>query len=163
MPQLWKQFDGILNRKSLVRILVLALLVGVPIVMAAQRAFPLLDIVGLWRMLFMLPGILLLLALELAMLSLIFSRVLVRSDKILIQHSSAQLIDPQIVTATYLIFHPDNKIRLRIHYCRKSRRRCCKLGMPPTVDLERLSELLPISPVVRDARTRSFSTQNPTV
>ncbi|TVP96494.1 MAG: hypothetical protein EA381_17205 [Planctomycetaceae bacterium] len=35
------------------------------------------------------------------------------------------------------------------------------IGVPPTVDFERLSEMLPITPVIRDARSRRFNRQSP--
>ncbi|MCA9187326.1 MAG: hypothetical protein KDA99_16975, partial [Planctomycetales bacterium] len=86
----------------------------------------------------------------------------IRADKILVQHGqSATIIDAKTVTAAYLTFHPEDRIRLRICYTSKSKKKSRVIGVPPTVDFNRLSEMLPIAPVVRDARHRSLTQQSP--
>ena len=78
-------------------------------------AFPQLVLPNLWPLVFALPAIVLMLVAQLGILTLIPPSVTIRADKILVQHGqSATKIDPETVSATYLTFHPDNRIRLRI-------------------------------------------------
>lgn len=89
-------------------------------------------------------------------LTLIPPMVTIRADKILVQHGqTATIIDPKTVTATYLTFHAGDRIRLLLCYTKRSKTKSRVVGVPPTVDLNRLSEMLPLIPVVRDARGRS--------
>ncbi|MFO0943599.1 MAG: hypothetical protein U0930_22920 [Pirellulales bacterium] len=89
-------------------------------------------------------------------LTLIPPTVTIQAARILIQHGQAPtIIEAKSVTATYLTVHPENRIRLRICYTKKTKSKSRTIGVPPTVDLIRLSEMLPIAPVVRDARNRS--------
>jgi hypothetical protein len=153
----------ILNRKSLIRILAATTIVSIAVVAGFKWAFPQMAMPNLWPILFALPGILLMFVFQFAILTLIPPTATIRPDKILVQHGqSVTLIDLTTVTATYLTFHPENRIRLRICYSKKSKRKFRVIGVPPTVDFNRLSELLPIPPVVRDARNRSLTAQKPT-
>lgn len=117
---------------------------------------------NLWPLVFAFPAILLMLVLQLGILTLIPPTATIRADRILVQHGqSATIIDPQTVTATYLTFHPDDRIRLRICYIRKSKSTSRVIGVPSKVDFDRLSEVLPIEPVVRDARHRLVTQRTP--
>ena len=96
------------------------------------------------------------LVVQLGILTLIPPSATVRSDKILVQHGqSSTIIDTESVSATYLTFHSYDRIRLRICYTKKSKPKSRMIGVPPNVDFSRLSEMLPIVPVVRDARNRT--------
>ena len=54
-----------------------------------------------------------------------------------------------------------DRIRLRICYTKKSKLRSRVIGVPPAVDFNRLSEMLPVAPVIRDARNRSVTLRSP--
>ena len=115
---------------------------------------------NLWPLVFAIPAIVLILVAQFGILTLIPPTVTIRADKILVQHGqSATIIDPKNVTATYLTFHSDDRIRLRICYTKKSKTKSRVIGVPPSVDIGKLTEMLPIVPVVRDARNRSLARQ----
>lgn len=137
-------------------------MISIAILAGFKWAIPQLVLPNLWPLGFALPGILLMVAAQFAILTLFPPIVTIRADRILIQHGqSVTIIDPKTVTATYLIFHPDEKVRLRIGYTKSLEAKSRVIGVPPTVDFNRLSEMLPISPVVRDARSRSIKQNVP--
>lgn len=160
--RLWEELYHLLNLASLIRISVVAVVVSAAIIAGFKWVFPQLVLPNLWPLVLSIPGILLMLIAQLGILTLIPPVVTIRADNILIQHGeSARIIDPKSVTATYLTFHSDDRIRLRICYTKKSKGKSLVVGVPPTVDFNKLTEMLPIAPVVRDARSRSLSHQNP--
>ena len=160
--QLWTQLNRILNPASLIRIGLGTAIVSAAIIAAFKWAVPQMALPNLWPLVFALPAILLMLVLQFGILTLIRPTATIRADRILVQHGqSATIIDPQTVTVTYLTFHSDDRIRLRICYTKKSKTKSRAIGVPPTVDFNRLSKMLPITPVVRDARNRSLAKQSP--
>jgi len=160
--RLWAQLYQILNPASLLRIFIGTAIVAAAVLAGFKWAIPQMVLSNLWPLPFAFPGILLALVAQLAMLTLIPPTVTIRPDKILVQHGqAATVIDPKTVTATYLVFHPDDRVRLRIRYTKNSQAKVRVIGVPPTVDFERLSEMLPIIPVIRDARSRRFNRQSP--
>lgn len=159
---LWVQLYQILNPASLIRISVVAAVVSVAIIAGFKWVFPQLVLPNLWHLIFLLPTILLYFVVQFGVLTLFPPVFTIRADKILMQHGeSVRLIDPKSVTATCLTFHSENRIRLRICYTKKSKGQSLVVGVPPTVDFNKLTEMLPIPPVVRDARSRSLTHQNP--
>lgn len=160
--RLWAQFYHILNPASLIRISVAAVVVSAAIVAGFKWVFPQLVLPNLWLLVLSYPGILLCFVVQFGILTLIPPVVTIRADKILMQHGeSARIIDTKGVTSTCLTFHSDDRIRLRICYTKKSKGMSLVVGVPPTVDFNKLTKMLPIAPVVRDARSRSHSHQNP--
>jgi hypothetical protein len=159
---LWSELNHILNPASLIRIAVGTAIVSVAIIAGFKWAVPRMVLPNLWPLVLALPAIVLMLVAQCGILTLIPPTVTVRTDKILVQHGqSVTIIDSKTVTATYLTFHPDDRIRLRICYTKKSKTRSRVIGVPPTVDFNRLSEMLPMVPAVRDARNRSLTQQSP--
>lgn len=160
--RLWAQLNQILNRASLIRIALGTLVVSAAIVAGFKWAVPQMVLPNLWPLVFALPVIVLGIVAQLGLLTLIPPKVTIRSDKILVQHGqSATIIAPETVSATYLTVHADDRIRLRICYTKKAKAKSRVIGIPPTIDFDRLSEMLPITPVVRDARNRSLTQQSP--
>lgn len=156
--RLWAQLGWILNPASLIRITVVAVVASAAIVGGFKWIFPQLVLPNLWLLVLSFPGILLCFVVQFGILTLIPPVVTIRADKILIQHGeSSRIIDTKSVTSTSLIFHSDDRIRLRICYTKKSKGKSQVVGVPPTVDFNKLTEMLPIAPVVRDARNRSFT------
>jgi hypothetical protein len=159
---LWKQLFHILNPASLLRITIATIVVSGLIVAGFKWAVPQLVLPNLWPIVFALPAILLIRVAQFGVLTLIPPTATIRADKIVVQHGeSATIIDPKTVTAAFLTFHSDDRIRLRICYTKKSKTRSRVIGVPPTVDFNQLSEMLPIILVVRDARNRSFTPRSP--
>ena len=160
--RLWSQLNHIINPVSLCRITIVTVVVSAVVLAGLKWAVPKFVVPNLWPIVFAFPAILLMLVAQFGILTLIPPTVTIRADKILVQHGqSATIIDPNTVTATYLTFHPDDRIRLRIRYTKKMKPKSRVIGVPPTVDISKLSEMLPIIPVVRDARNRSFTPQSP--
>lgn len=156
VPQLWGLYRHIFNGRSLVRIALATLVVSLAIVAVCRWAFPLLVLPNLWPLLLTLPAMLLLLAWQFSLLTLARPAVTVRPDRIVWSHGQSALrIDAAEVTATRLTFHEEHRIRLRICYRRKSQPRSRVFGVPPTVDFDRLCDLLPRRPIIRDARRRA--------
>ncbi len=159
--QLWSQLNHILNRASLIRISLCTVVASAVIVAGFKWAIPQMALPNLWPLVFALPAIVLMIVVQFGMMTLIPPTVTIRPDKILVQHGqSATIIDANSVTATYLTYHSDDRIRLRICYTKKSEIKTRTIGVPPTVDFNRLSEMLPMAPVVRDARNRSLARQS---
>lgn len=137
-------------------------MVAIAILAGFKWAIPQMVLPNLWPLGFALPGILLMVTAQFAILTLFPPTVTIRADQILIQHGeSVTIIDPKTVTATYLTFHPDEKVRLRICCNKNLTAKSRVIGVPPTVGFNRLSELLPISQVARDARSRRFEQPKP--
>jgi hypothetical protein len=154
-PRMWQSLRSILNLASLLRIAVLTVVVSIAILAGFRWAFPLMVFPNLWPLLLKLPALFLVLLLQLAVLTYFQPRVTVSKSKIILQHGqTAFQIDPRTVTATYLSFHSENRIRLRICYVRKTKRKSRTIGIPPAVNFTKLAELLPIEPVIHDARNR---------
>ena len=131
------------------------------VIVAFKWAVPQMALPNLWPVVFTFPAMLLTLVLQFGILTLFPPTATVRADRILVQHGqTATIIDPATVTATCLTFHPDDRVRLRVCYTTNSKTKSKVIGVPPTVDFNRLSEMLPIAPVVRDARNRSFAKQS---
>lgn len=132
------------------------------IIAGLKWAVPQIVLPNLWPLIFAFPAILLILGIQFGLLTLMPPTATIRSDRILVHHGqSSTIIDARTVTATYLTFHADDRIRLRICYTKYARTKSLVIGVPPTVDFSRLSEMLPVTPVVRDARNRSITQQYP--
>lgn len=69
---------------------------------------------------------------------------------------SGLMIDAKTIKAVSLTVHAGDRIRLRLCYAKDNTVKSRVIGVPPTVDLDRLIALLPIAPEVRDARNRSL-------
>jgi len=158
--RLWLPLRDIFNSASLWRITLATVVVSAAIVAGFKWAVPQLVLTDLWRIVFAPPALALMLVAQLGILTLVRPIVTVRADKIFMQHGqSATIIDTSSVKATRLTFHRDDRIRLRICYTRKSKMETLVVGVPPTVDFDCLSELLPVFPVIRDARNFSLTKQ----
>lgn len=155
VPRLWRTFRILFNSRSMLRIAIGSLVAGGFVVAGFKWMVPQLVIPDLWRMAFAIPGIVLLLGLELSLLSLFQPVVTLRRDRLTIQHGqSATILDPKQVIKTALTFHRENRVRLRIVYEKGGRVRHRVVGVPATVDFRKLVDMLPLKPTIRDARGR---------
>ena len=137
----------------MVRMGVATLLVAVAIIAYLKIAFPGIVLPNLWPIVFALPAVIGALVLQFGLLSLFRQRVLVTPKKILISHGqSATIIRPESLRCVTLTVHDGGKSRIRFDYSVKSRNRFKTVGLSENCDLFRLSELLPIEIVTRDAR-----------
>ena len=79
----------------------------------------------------------------------------VRKDRISVKHMlSTWRVDAENVHAIRLAVFAENRIRLRVLYSHYFERRTKTIGVALDVDLDKLIELLPVKPVVLDARKR---------
>jgi len=132
--------------------------VSAAIIAGFQWAVPQLVLPNLWPLVFVLPAIVVSVVAQMGILTLIPLTVMIRPDKIIVQYGqTATIIDANSITATYLTLHSDDRIRLRICYTRKLNTKTITIGVPLTVDFNRLSDMLPMFPEVRDARKRSLT------
>lgn len=153
--RLWSQVNQIINPASLLRIAIGTAIASGAVIAGFKWAVPQMVLPNLWPVAIAIPAIALMFVLQFAILTLIPPMVTIRTNKILWQHGqSARIIDPQNVTATFLTFHSTDRIRLRLCYMNKGKSRSHVIGVPPTVDFNLLSDLLPVTPIVRDARGR---------
>lgn len=160
--QLWSQIHQILNPVSLIRISFVTAILSAAIIVAFKWAMPQLVLPNLWPILVAFPAIIIGLVAQLGFLLLLPPIVIVRPDKILVANGeSAVTIAADTVLETHLTFHAAGRIRLRICYTKGSRTESRVIGVPTTLDFDRLSKLLPIAPIVRDARSRSVTPQSP--
>jgi hypothetical protein len=153
--RLWLDLRQLVNVKSLVRITLGTAIASGAVIAGFKWAVPQMVLPNLLPVVIAIPAIALMFVLQSATLMLIPPMVTIRTNKILWQHGqSARIIDPQNVTATFLTFHSSDRIRLRLCYMHKGKSRSRVIGVPPTVDFNLLSDLLPVAPMVRDARGR---------
>ena len=153
--RLRKQLDFISNRRSPLRIVLIVLVVAVVILTGMQWVAPQMAIPHFWRIVFVLPAIGIALALRLAVFIWIPAVVAIRPDTIIHQHGRfVTVVDSTTVKATFLTSHADDRIRLRICYVQNAKHESLVAGVPPTASLDRLTELLPVAPAIRDARGR---------
>lgn len=158
VSKLWRQLRCLLNLASLIRISLVTAFLAALIVWGLQWMMPQVILPNLWPLLLALPGILLLLILQTSLLTLIPPTATIWPDKVCVQHGdSARIVDAASIAKTYIIVFSNQRIRLRICYVRRAKRQSLAIGVPPTVDLDRLAELLPVWPIVRDARSRAIS------
>jgi len=154
VSKLWRQLRCLLNPTSLIRISLVTAFLAAVIVWGLKWVMPQVILPNLWPLLLALPGILLLLILQTSLLTVIPPTATVWPDKICVQHGdSTSIVQAASVSKTFITVFSDQRIRLRICYHRKSKCRSLAIGVPTTVDLERLAELLPVWPIVRDARS----------
>lgn len=155
-PGLWSQAREILNVGSLARIyllstvvaLVLWYVVGMPALPAKIILLGLLSAV-------LTPFVG---SLQIAIHLLIPPQVWIRADSIvMLKETSVTEFKSSDVVASMLIVHSKNRIRLRITYTWGLNQRTLVLGVSPKVNLRELCEILPVPPIVRDARNRGAS------
>lgn len=155
VPRLRREFGSILNARALSRTWFAALLLAIAIVAAFKWAVPNLNLFDAWRVLLAAPALVLYLSFYLALLIVIPPGVEVRRDWIQRTHSGPLRIQSARIEAASLTFHADQRIRLRLRYQGRARPRTLTVGVPPSVNLDKLVDLLPVRLVIRDARSRS--------
>ena len=149
----WVLRKYVLSTGPLVRMGSATLVVTIAIIAYLKIAFPGIALPNLWPLVFALPAVIGALVLQIGLLSLFRQRVLVTPKKILISHGqSATIIQPESLKCVTLTVYDDGKSRIRFDYSVKSKNRFKTVGLSEDCDLFRLSELLPIEIVTRDAR-----------
>jgi len=155
---LWSELRSTFCPTSLARITIGTTVATAVIIGGLKWALPQLVLPNLLPVVLSLPVMMVGLVCQVGLLTLIPPMATVRADKITVQHGqSAAIIDAKSITKTSLTFYSDDRVRLRICFHRKSKTRSRVIGVPPTVNFDRLAEMLPIYPVVYDARHRLFS------
>jgi len=156
--RLWSRLQWLLRAASLARIAIGAGIATAVIIGGLKWALPQLKLPNLLPVVLSLPTMMLTLICQVGLLTLIPPVATVRADKIIVQHGqSGAIIDAKSVTKTSLTFYSDDRVRLRVCFHKKSKPRSRVIGIPPTVDFDRLAKMLPTYPVVHDARHRLFS------
>jgi len=146
--------NTVVSAGALTRIAVCSLVIAVPLVVGLRVAVPQVPLPPIWKLLLILPGVILYLVFYLSVLTVIPQRVIIRPDKIVIEHTQQRTITGTAIRKIWLTVHRGNKIRLKIAYLANGHNRTRTIGVGMHVDLGRLSDLLPQPPIVRDARNR---------
>lgn len=155
VPHVWRTNRKYFGFWSVLRVSLLTLACGIAIIVCAQAAVPLVQLPPLWTMLIALPAVYAYLLFMVAIHLVIPARVEVRRDRVLFNHGQTTVVvkDEEIVAIRITVF-ADDRIRLRVTYQRQlGHLRTRTAGVARKVNLERLSQLLPVSPEIRDART----------
>jgi len=154
-PRLWRDLKRILNLRSLARVIFASAIVCVAIVLVCKIALPNLAVQNLWPMLFALPGILLAVVAQIAILTLISPFVTIRSDRLQYVHgqNGFEIKSKSIAWIQVSIFSDSIK-RIKIAYTQQGKLRILKIGIASHISLEELFGLFPLEPKVLDARGR---------
>jgi len=153
-PRLWRQMNTVVSADALTRIVVCSLVIAVPLVVGLRMAMPQVALPPIWKLLLILPGVILYLVFYLSVLTVIPQRVIIRPEKIVIEHAQQLTLTSTAIRKIWLTVHRESKIRLKIAYLANGHSRTRTLGVGMHVDLGKLSGLLPQPPIVRDARNR---------
>lgn len=154
--------NQILNPASLIRMALGTAIVAAALIVGLEWAMPQIVLPNLGVLLLAFPAIISGLLIQFGFMILIPPTATIRPDVIVVQHGQSNLrIDAKTITGAYLTVHGGDRIRLRIRYTRNGKVRSRVIGVPPTVDLDRLTELMPIATVIRDARGRSVGLSSP--
>ena len=155
VARLWRELNCIVNLKSLIRICIVSILGCIALVGAVKIAIPNLAIGNLWPIVFALPAILLAVLAQLTLLTLIPPFVTSRKDQIQYAHGQNVFqINANQIEAIQLTVFSDTRIRLKIRYSNKRKLRILRFGVSPGIVLDSLSNHLPSSPKIVDARSR---------
>jgi hypothetical protein len=147
---------GLLFRPRLMaRVLILSVIFGAGIIVALKAANPLIQLPPFWKMALAVPAIYAYFAAMLGVHIALPTHVHLSKKRLhSITGQSHWGVEAAAVTRTSItIFAPD-RIRLRVHYDRKGKARSRVLGVARRVNLDALADVLPVSPRVRDARSR---------
>lgn len=151
----------ILNRRSFTAVVFGSVISCATIIVACKLAFPAMVVPNLWPVAIAVPGFFVALVLQTAVLTLIPPYVRLRPNRLEKSHGQTGLqIKAADVLRTQLYVHRGDRVRLRIRYNGRKRTRTLVLGVPTTVDLDRLVEMLPVRPSILDARSRLISLQH---
>ena len=151
--QWWVLRKHLLSTGPLLRMSAATLIAVIAIIGYLKFAFPGIVLPNLWSVVFLLPGVIGCMVLQMGMLSLFRHRVLVTPKKIVISRGQSVItIKPAFLKCATLTVHDFGKSRLRFDYRLKSQNRIITVGLSDDCDLFKLAELLPIEMVVRDAR-----------
>ncbi len=152
---MWRDLRQILNVHSLVRVVFASTIVCVAIVLALKFALPNLVLQNLWPMLFVLPGILLAVVAQTAILTLIPPFVTIRNDRVQYVHgqNGFEIKSKSIAWIQVTVFSKSVK-RIKIAYTPKRKLRILRVGIASRIDLEKLMESFPLEPKVLEVREK---------
>lgn len=162
VPRLWRSLRRyILNPQAISRICAGSLGSCAAIILVLKILFPAMILPNLWHVVAAVPLVLLALVLQFGVLAAIPPSITLRSDRLHKSHGQSGLhIKADQVVAAHIFVHSDDRVRLKIRYRHRSRMRTLVVGIPSTVDLDRLVTMLPVTSQIRDARSRSISFQS---
>ena len=159
---MWKDIKRVLNSRSLFRIIVASTIACAVIVIGFKIAVPNFALQNLWPMLFALPGILLAVVAQMAILTLIPPFVTIRSDRIQYVHGQNGFeIKPKSIAWIQVSVFSDSIKRMKIAYTPRGKLRILRVGIASHVNLQELIDLLPLEPKILDARGRWSAKKQP--
>jgi len=156
---MWCVFRIVFAPRSVIRVTILSLIIAAAIIAWVQVAIPGVQL-PIWKMLLSVPIMYAYMAVMLLLHLVVPTSVKVRKDRIhtTTGKSNWVLKAKDVYRARIVVFAVD-RIRLRIFYTRKNRRRSRTFGVSPKINLDALCANLPIYPQVWDARNRYRNTK----
>ncbi len=157
VPRMWREFRIVFRPEFMIRATSIALLVFAAMVLAAKALFPFLQLGFLWMAPGCVAAVFAFIFFKLGAHVAIPPNVCVRPERVRwFDGQAGWRIDSQSIHAVRLVVFSASRIRLRIWYTHKSQRRTKTIGVSPNVDLDALTEVLPVKPKVIDARNRAL-------
>ena len=148
----WAFKNCLLSSGPLTRIILASVAITALILVGFKLAIPALVIPNLSPLLFVLPMLLGMLALQTYLITKVDKRVIVTPEKILIQSSSCAIIRTEWLSKVALAIHDNERLRLRLTYEHLGRKGLKLIGAPTDLDILELERLLPIEIEARDYR-----------
>jgi hypothetical protein len=157
---LWLEIRRFFKLESLALYVIVTTVATISLIAYFKWKVPQFVTPSLWLIALPLPFFLLISALIIGTSAVLPRKVTIRTESIFQQQGDfSRMIDSKTVYSIRLIFHHEGRVRLRICYTCRSKPRSWVTGIPPTVDIQQLLELLPMEPIVRDARARKLGQQ----
>ena len=153
----WAYKNCLLSSGPLTRIILASVIITALILVGFKLAIPALVIPNLSPLLFVLPMLLGMLALQTYLITKFDGRVIVTPEKMLIQSSSWTIIRTEWLSKVALAIHDNERLRLRLTYEHLRRKRLTLIGVPTDLDILELERLLPIEIEARDYRRADHS------
>ncbi len=155
MPKLWASYRRLLSVRSLATIIGVSVSVGGCVIAGFRFAFPNIVVPNLWPMVAVLPGLLLVLAMQLSLLTAIKPSVSVNATRIKRTHGETRFqIKMSDLSYVRLYFHTRGRARLKLRHRAIRADRIKSVGVPCDLDFDALLASLPDSTMVFDARSR---------
>lgn len=154
-PAAWRTWRVLFRSRAIARMSFFSVALGAAIVVGLKAAIPLLQLPPPWKMLLALPVFYAYALLMLLVHTLIPSRIDVRKDRMHVMTGQSHwVIKAEAIRRTRIVIFAINRVRLRVFYLHKNKRRSRTFGVARKVSLDELAAVLPVAPQIWDARSR---------
>jgi len=152
-PVAKKKWSFLFNRYSMISTLAVALVLGMLLVLGVKQWVPQVDLRGLWNLVLEIPALFALLYLYAALDRLIPARIVMKSDRLVIQRGeTVAVIHLRDISSVRLTVFSEKKIRLSLRYRSKKGEKTLRLGLPAGIKLQEFMANFRCEQKVLDAR-----------